>query len=155
MSDSLQPHGLEPTRLLCPWDFPGKSTGVGGHLLLQGIFLTRGSNPGLLCCRQTLYHLSYQGNLYIWVPLVAQMVKESACQCKRPGFNPWFGKIPQRRTCCIYVIRNLPVHLISFFLTWCPYICSKQQPFLDHSNPELGAAFIPAPTRFSAPSASL
>ena len=29
MSDSQQPHGLQPTRLLCPWDFPGKSTGVG------------------------------------------------------------------------------------------------------------------------------
>ena len=34
MSDSLQPHGLQPTRLLCPWDFPGKSTGVGCHSLL-------------------------------------------------------------------------------------------------------------------------
>ena len=33
MSDSLRPHGLEPTRLLCPWDFPGKSTGVGCHRL--------------------------------------------------------------------------------------------------------------------------
>ena len=33
MSDSLQPHGLQPTRLLCPWDFPGKSTGVGCHCL--------------------------------------------------------------------------------------------------------------------------
>ena len=31
MSDSSQPHGLQPTRLLCPWDFPGKSTGVGCH----------------------------------------------------------------------------------------------------------------------------
>ena len=31
MSDSLQPHGLYPTRLLCPWDFPGKNTGVGCH----------------------------------------------------------------------------------------------------------------------------
>ena len=29
MYDSLRPHGLQPTRLLCPWDFPGKSTGVG------------------------------------------------------------------------------------------------------------------------------
>ena len=29
MSDSQRPHGLQPTRLLCPWDFPGKSTGVG------------------------------------------------------------------------------------------------------------------------------
>ena len=35
MSDSSQPHGLQPTRLLHPWDFPGKSTGVGCHCLLQ------------------------------------------------------------------------------------------------------------------------
>ena len=34
VSDSSQPHGLQPTRLLCPWDFPGKSTGVGCHCLL-------------------------------------------------------------------------------------------------------------------------
>ena len=33
--DSLRPHGLQPTRLLRPWDFPGKSTGVGCHCLLQ------------------------------------------------------------------------------------------------------------------------
>ena len=33
------------TRLLCPWDSPGKNTGVGSHFLLQGIFLTQGSNP--------------------------------------------------------------------------------------------------------------
>ena len=35
VSDSSQPHGLQPTRLLCPWHFPGKSTGVGCHCLLQ------------------------------------------------------------------------------------------------------------------------
>ena len=35
VSDSLRPHGLQPTRLLCPWDFPGKSTGVGCYCLLQ------------------------------------------------------------------------------------------------------------------------
>ena len=35
MSDSLWPHGLQPTRLLCPWDFPGKSTEVGCHYLLR------------------------------------------------------------------------------------------------------------------------
>ena len=46
--DSLQPHGLQPARLLCPWDFPGKNTGVGWHALLQGIFLTQGSNLDLL-----------------------------------------------------------------------------------------------------------
>ena len=36
MSDSLQPLGLYPTRLLRPWDSPGKNTGVGCHFLLQG-----------------------------------------------------------------------------------------------------------------------
>ena len=40
MSDSSRSHGLQPTRLLCPWDFPGKSTGVGCHCLL------RSSHPG-------------------------------------------------------------------------------------------------------------
>ena len=48
MSNSLQPHGLKPTRLLCSWDFPGKNTGVGSHSLLQKIFLIQGSNPCLL-----------------------------------------------------------------------------------------------------------
>ena len=44
----FQPHGLQPTRLLCSWDFPGKNTGVGCHFLLQGIFLTQGLNLCLL-----------------------------------------------------------------------------------------------------------
>ena len=58
VSDSLRPHGLQPTMLLHPWDSPGKSTGVGCHFLLQGIFLTRESNLGLPHSRQILYHLS-------------------------------------------------------------------------------------------------
>ena len=41
---SLQPHGLQPDRLLCPWDFPGKGTGVGCHSFLQGIFLIQEFN---------------------------------------------------------------------------------------------------------------
>ena len=60
-SNSLQPHGLEAVRLLCPRDSPGKNTGVGSHSLLQGIFLTQGLNLGLLHCRQILYHLSHPG----------------------------------------------------------------------------------------------
>ena len=49
MSSSLWLHGLEPARLLCPWDFSGKNTGVGCHALLQGIFPNQGSNLHLLC----------------------------------------------------------------------------------------------------------
>ena len=48
VSDSLPHYGLEPTRFLCPWNSPGKNTGVGCHALLQGIFPTQGSNPRLL-----------------------------------------------------------------------------------------------------------
>ena len=40
MSDSVRPHGLQPTRLLRPWDFPDKSTGVGCHRLLQELTLS-------------------------------------------------------------------------------------------------------------------
>ena len=50
----------QPTRLHCPRDSPGKNTGVGCYLLLQGIFLTQGSNLHLLHCRQILYCLSHQ-----------------------------------------------------------------------------------------------
>ena len=41
MSNSLQPHGLQPTRLLCPWDSSGKNTRVSCHFFLQRIFPTR------------------------------------------------------------------------------------------------------------------
>ena len=50
------------TKFLHPWDFQGKSTGVGYHFLLQGIFPTQGSNPDLSHCRQMLYRLSHQGS---------------------------------------------------------------------------------------------
>ena len=58
----LWPHGMQPVRLLCLWNSPGKNTGVGSHSLLQGLFLARGSNLGLLHCRWILYHLSHQGS---------------------------------------------------------------------------------------------
>ena len=44
MSNSLLPHGLYPLGFLCPWDSPGKDTGMGCHSLLQGIFLTQALN---------------------------------------------------------------------------------------------------------------
>ena len=60
VSDSLPPHGLQPTRLLCSWNIPGKNTGVGFYFLLQGIFPTQGLKPCLLCLLRwqadSLYH---------------------------------------------------------------------------------------------------
>ena len=48
VSDSLWPQGLQPARLLCPWAYPGKSTRVGCHALLQRVFPPQGWNPNLL-----------------------------------------------------------------------------------------------------------
>ena len=61
ISDSA-PHGLQPARLLCPWRFPGKNTGVGCHFLLQGILLIQGLNPHLLHRQASSLPLSYQGS---------------------------------------------------------------------------------------------
>jgi len=57
MSNSLQPHGLQPTRLLCPWDSPGKNTGVGCHFLCQGIFWPQDWTHVLCSGRLILYYL--------------------------------------------------------------------------------------------------
>ena len=60
MSECLRLHGLQPTRLLCPWWFSKRECWRG----LDGIFPTQGSNPALLHCRQILYQLSNQGSPY-------------------------------------------------------------------------------------------
>ena len=72
-SSSLPPYVLQPARLLCPWDFPGKNTGVSCHFFLQRIFLTQISNPHLLCllhCRKILYHLSHRGINIIYMSII-------------------------------------------------------------------------------------
>ena len=56
-SGSLPPHGLHS-----PWNSPGQNTGVGSLSLLQGIFPTKGSNPGLPHCRWILYQLTHKGS---------------------------------------------------------------------------------------------
>ena len=61
MSDSVRPHGLQPARLLCPWDFPGKDTGAACHFLLQGILPTRGLNLGLLHRQADSFPLATSG----------------------------------------------------------------------------------------------
>ena len=75
-------HGLQPARLLCLWNFPGKNTTVGGCFLLQGIFLTQGSNPcflHLLQCQVDSLPLSHLGSHecisieYIWHAVYRQI----------------------------------------------------------------------------------
>ena len=66
------------------WDSPGKNTGAGCHFLLKGIWLTQGSNLGLLHCRQILYWLSYEGSPTI--PICA-FYFDCMMRCMKAGLN--------------------------------------------------------------------
>ena len=72
----------QPTRLLCPWDFPGKNTGVGCHALLQGIFATQELNPCLL------HLLHWQiGSLSLAPP--GKPISNVRCRLRFIFFPPW------------------------------------------------------------------
>ena len=83
-SNSLQPCGLWPARLLSPWDFPGKNPGVGSPSLLQGIFPTQELNLSLLHCRKifvihslnTVYVSISVSTFIPWYPYIC-----SLCLC--------------------------------------------------------------------------
>ena len=95
------PVNCKPTILLCPWDFPGKKTGVGCHSFLQGIFPTQGLNLGLLHCSQLLYRLRHLGinpwsllkwikihRMLMWLELFCEHVVERGnCQQKHIFFT--------------------------------------------------------------------
>ena len=66
LSDSLQPPGLQPTRLLCSWGFSRQEYWSGLPCLLPRIIPTQGSNPGLPHCRQILHQLNQQGTQEYW-----------------------------------------------------------------------------------------
>ena len=65
ISYSLWPHGL-----YSPWNAPGQNTGKGSHSLLQWIFPTQGSNPGLPHCSRIIYQLSYQKHVVLFYLLL-------------------------------------------------------------------------------------
>ena len=65
--DSLQPHGLQLARLLCQWDSPGRSTGVGCHFFLQGIFPAQRWNPHLLHWQVDYFTSEPPGKAHLYV----------------------------------------------------------------------------------------
>ena len=75
MPNSWQLHGLQAARLLCPWDFPVKNTGVGCRFLIQGIFPTQGSN---LCLLHSL-PLSHLGSSLLTLLLNHSLIYELLC----------------------------------------------------------------------------
>ena len=111
MSSSLWPYGLQPARLHYLWDSPGKNTGIGCHIPLQGIFLTQWSNPhllGLLHWQADSLLLMPPGkpSFYHYISIIINITYnltkrqlprwpsgcEFACQCGGHGFNPLSDK---------------------------------------------------------------
>ena len=66
-STLLRPNGLQPTSLLCPWDVPGKNSGVDCHFLLRELFPTQGSNLRLLDWQVDSLPLSHRASLFLYV----------------------------------------------------------------------------------------
>ena len=78
-----------------PWNSPGQNTGVGSLSLLQGIFPTQGSNPGLLNCWRILYHLSHPE----WLLSKAQKMTSVEVRMWR-NWNPCVGRSVKCCSCC-------------------------------------------------------
>ena len=91
VSDSLWPHGH---RLLCPWNSPGKNTGVGCHFLVEDMFSTQGLNPSLINCRQFLCHWATREALkrqygILWHPTPVLLPGKSHGRRNLVGCSPW------------------------------------------------------------------
>ena len=90
---SIWPCGLQPARLLCPWDSLGKNTGEGCHALLQGIFLTQRLNPHFLC----LLHWQ-SGSLLVlpWKPVYLTLIYKQDFEqyfwdINKKTISVWYG----------------------------------------------------------------
>ena len=107
-----------PTRLLHPWDFPGKNTGVGCCFLLQEIFLTQGLYLGLLHCRQTLYCLSHREvHQIIHAARICAVVCDLSWNCLRKFNSKKRGDISCWKECRIEGIGWF-FFFIFFFPMW-------------------------------------
>ena len=98
VSDSSRPHGLQPTRLLRPWDFPGKSTGVGCHCLLwsECLVASKSDKYGFGFFSIFLQILCINTYIYIyvckWQPTPVFLPRKSHGQRSLVGYSPWGHK---------------------------------------------------------------
>ena len=124
VSDSFRPHGPWPTRCLCPWNFPGKNTGVGCHFLLQGNFLTQRSNTCISCvsCIAGGFFTTWAiGKAWICLDLPAAAAAAAAVKSLQscPTLcNPIDGSPPGSPVPGILQARTLEWAAISFSNAW-------------------------------------
>ena len=117
MSDSVWPHRQQPIRLPCPWDCPGKNTGVGCHFLLQCMKVKRESEVAQSCPTQVgSLPLAPPGNILTRDPLVICIDIKV--------WKLWLGHPP-----------TLPFHpTVLYFWCWYFSITSGSQPQADHKG---------------------
>ena len=111
------------TRLHCPWDSPGKNTGVGCHFLLQGTFLTQGSNPCLLNWQADslpLSHLGDNNNIDLIGVVRFNLVEahkgfiiSSICKSLQGSFVPVAGRL-YRHTSFYCTLQTLSFYKVKF-----------------------------------------
>ena len=103
----MQPYGLSPARFLCPWDAPGKNTGVSCHPLFQGTFRAQGSNPRLLhllhwqACSSPLAPLGcpQKSSLHLIPRILERELYHRGCPAQRPG--GWAASLRSSASCHI------------------------------------------------------
>ena len=104
------PHGLQPARLLCSWSFPGQSTGVGSHFLLQRIFPTQGSNPYLLHWQAGSLTPEPPGRPQWrshWDEIAESAVLDASLKALGRIWLPWFFQLPGT-TCTLGLLLTSP-----------------------------------------------
>ena len=111
VSDTFQPH-----ELYSPWNSSGQNTGMGSLSLLQEIFPTQGSNPGLPHCRRILYQLNHKGSPRILEWVAYPFSRESS----QPRNRTWVSCIAGRFF-TNWVIREA----LSFWITFLFYYSNK------------------------------
>ena len=121
VSDSQWPHGLQPTRLLCPWDFPGKSTGVGCHCLLLQCFrfflkmFSFAITSCFACASFALVSALYSDIFYIF-EFVLILIISSLCLMSAFYFS---SNTPQHKFKYYFMILHYRNHfmVINFFIS--------------------------------------
>ena len=130
VSDSLRPHGL-----YSPWNSPGQNTGVSSLSLLQGIFSTQGSDPGLFLCRRILYHLSHRCENWIIKKAEHQRIDAFGLWCWRRLLRvPWTARRSNqsilKEISPEYSLEGLMLKLkLQYFGHWCKELTHLKRPW--------------------------
>ena len=135
-TNSLWPHRLQPARLLCPRDFPGKNTGVGCHAFLLGIFPTQDLNPFLfmsaaLAGRFFTTSTTWEARTTL-TDLSGEEIKKSSFSFPASHFR--FGSVPHTRLWLCFksypLLQKLPPNTAMFFMSAC--LCKRQNLCLNY-----------------------